>query len=95
MKRSRVRAHLIVRGIVQGVFFRANMRRIAREAGVTGWVRNLPDGRSVEAVTEGEWDAVKRVLCWALEGPPAARVDEYHVEFTEPTGEYTDFTIRY
>lgn len=90
-----VRAHLIVRGRVRGVFFRATMREVALEAGVNGWVRNLPDGRSVEAVIEGPWEAVRRVLCWAMEGPPAARVEEYHVEFEPARGDLRGFVIRY
>lgn len=92
---ERVRAHLIVKGRVQGVFFRANMARRAREEGVTGWVRNLPDGESVEAVLEGPRDAVERVVCWALHGPPAARVRSVSVEFEDYRGEFTEFTIRY
>lgn len=90
-----VRAHLIVKGLVQGVFFRANMTRKARSEGVKGWVRNLPDGMTVEAVLEGPRDAVERVICWALRGPPAARVDSLQVEFLPYTGEFDDFTIRY
>ncbi len=90
-----VRAHLLVRGRVQGVFFRANMKRVAEENGVTGWVRNLPDGESVEAVLEGPRDAVERVICWSLRGPPAARVVEVHVRFEEYRGEFTGFSIRY
>jgi acylphosphatase len=90
-----VRAHLIVRGRVQGVFFRANMREKAIEAGVKGWVRNLPDGVSVEAVLEGPREAVERVICWALRGPPLARVRELHVEFQEYRGEFYTFEIRY
>ncbi|MEB3852034.1 MAG: acylphosphatase [Desulfurococcales archaeon] len=90
-----VRAHLIVRGLVQGVFFRANMRRVALENGVTGWVRNLPDGRTVEAVLEGPREAVERVVCWSLRGPPLARVAEARVEFQEYRGEYSTFEIRY
>ena len=89
------RAHLLVRGKVQGVFFRANMRSLALELGVKGWVRNLPDGRSVEAVLEGERSAVERVICWALRGPPLARVRELHVEFEEYKGEFDTFEIRY
>ena len=90
-----IRAHLRVQGIVQGVFFRANMRRIARQHGVTGWVRNLPDGYTVEAVLEGERSAVEKVICWSLRGPPAARVERIEVEFSDYKGEFGDFQIRY
>ncbi len=90
-----VRAHLIVRGRVQGVFFRANMKKEADSNNVKGWVRNLPDGRSVEAVLEGRRADVERVICWSLRGPPLARVTELHVEFQEYRGEFDSFTIRY
>jgi len=88
-----VRAHLLVRGRVQGVFFRASMRRVAEELGVRGWVRNLPDGVTVEAVLEGPREAVERVICWSLRGPPAARVVELQVRFEEPRGEPPGFRI--
>jgi acylphosphatase len=92
---EKVRAHLKVWGIVQGVFFRANMRRVAIDNGVTGWVRNLPDGYTVEAVLEGDRDKVERVVCWALHGPPAARVEGLTVEFSEYKGEFDNFRIIY
>ncbi len=90
-----VRAHLIVRGVVQGVFFRANMKRVADEHNVRGWVRNLPDGESVEAILEGRRADVERVICWSLRGPRYARVLEAHVEFQDYRGEFSDFRIRY
>ena len=90
-----VRAHLVVRGIVQGVYFRANMKRVAEENGVTGWVRNLPDGRSVEAVLEGRRRDVERVICWALHGPELAEVEEVSVRFKEYKGEFRGFSIIY
>jgi len=89
-----VRAHIFISGRVQGVFFRSNMRNVASRYGVTGWVRNLPDGR-VEAVLEGREDAVMRVLEWAREGPPLARVDDVEVFWEEYKGEFKDFRIRY
>lgn len=90
-----VRAHLRVHGIVQGVFFRANMKRVAEKHGVSGWVRNLPDGYTVEAVLEGERSAVEKVICWSLRGPPAARVESLEVVFEEYRGEFKGFEIRY
>ncbi len=92
---GKVRAYLLVKGVVQGVFFRANMRRVAMENGVTGWVRNLPDGMTVEAVLEGDRDAVERVICWSLHGPPEAVVEEVSVRFSPYQGEYTGFKIIY
>ncbi len=90
-----VRAHLLVHGRVQGVFFRANMKRVAEEHGVSGWVRNLPDGRTVEAVLEGPRDRVEKVICWSLHGPPAARVEAVEVRFEPYRGEFQGFRIVY
>lgn len=70
-------------GRVQGVGFRYALRREAQRAGVQGWVRNRHDG-SVEAVIQGEADAVARIVAWARRGPPAARVDELHETDPEP-----------
>ncbi|RLE60332.1 MAG: acylphosphatase [Thermoprotei archaeon] len=91
---ANVRAHIFVSGIVQGVFFRATMREVARKYGVTGWVRNLPDGR-VEAVLEGPEEAVKKVIEWAHRGPPLARVEKVEVKWEEYKGEFKDFNIRW
>jgi len=82
---SRTRAHVFVSGRVQGVYFRATTREQAREAGIDGWVRNLPDGR-VEAVFEGPEDAVDAMLDFCREGSPAANVADVEVEFEEPEG---------
>lgn len=70
-------------GRVQGVFFRDDCRREAVAAGVDGWVRNRPDGR-VEAVFEGEPDAVDRLVSWCRTGPPSARVTGIEVVDEEP-----------
>jgi len=77
---------------VQGVFFRAHMREKAEEAGVAGWVRNNPDG-SVEAVLEGELPSVMRVVCWALRGPPLARVEKVVLEWQSYVGEFDRFEV--
>jgi acylphosphatase len=66
---------LVVTGHVQGVFFRASMREEAERLGVTGWVRNEPDG-SVAAHLEGPADAVAALVEWSSQGPPRARVEE-------------------
>ncbi len=89
-----VRAHIFVRGFVQGVGFRWSMQRVARELGVTGWVRNLSDGR-VEAVVEGPRDRVERLIAWARRGPRGAWVEGVDVQWEEYRGEFSDFTIRY
>ncbi len=82
---ERVRAHVLVSGKVQGVYYRASTRDAAREAGVDGWVRNLRDGR-VEAVFEGDEAAVESVVEWCHDGSPAASVDDVTVEYEAPEG---------
>lgn len=80
------RVRVVVRGLVQGVYFRAETERLARSRGVAGWVRNVPDG-SVEAVFEGEDGAVERMVEWCRRGPRGARVDAVEVSREEPRGE--------
>jgi acylphosphatase len=87
------RIHIYVSGDVQGVLFRHHARERALEFGVTGWVRNLPDGR-VEAVLEGKDGAIDRMIAFCREGPPSAHVTK--VEFKEEswTGEFKDFIVK-
>ena len=82
---SVIRRKLVVQGHVQGVFFRETTRRRALAAGVAGWARNLSDG-TVEAVFEGESDAVERLIEFCREGPRGARVDWVDVASEEPEG---------
>jgi len=82
---NRIRAHVFVSGRVQGVYYRASTRERARELGVDGWVKNLADGR-VEAVFEGEADAVESMIEWCHTGSPSARVDGVETEYSDPTG---------
>jgi len=82
---------VVIRGRVQGVFFRVGCAERARAAGVTGWVRNRPDG-SVEALLQGEATAVEAVLAWCRTGPPGARVDAIDVVPT-PASQAASFTI--
>lgn len=86
------RAHVMVAGRVQGVFFRASTRDMARAFGLRGWVRNLPDG-GVEAVFEGEREQVEVAVAWCRTGPPAARVGHCDVIWEEPRGE-ASFAVR-
>lgn len=88
-----VQAHAHVSGRVQGVFFRSSTRDKARELGLTGWVRNLPDGR-VEAVFEGEESRVREVIDWCHKGPNYASVSDVQVRFDKATGEFNRFEIR-
>ena len=88
----RVAQRLIVSGRVQGVGFRYFTREVAAREGLTGWVRNLPDGR-LEAYVEGERDAVTRVERAIRQGPRGARVDHVRAEMEEPIGGYSGFEI--
>jgi acylphosphatase len=87
-------AHVTILGRVQGVNFRYYTVRKARELGVTGWVRNLHDGR-VEATFEGDESSVREVVDWCHHGPPSARVIEVTVEWEPPTGSYKEFDVRW
>ncbi|MBZ2198603.1 acylphosphatase [Occultella gossypii] len=89
---STIARQFVVHGRVQGVGFRYRCVRAATAAGVTGWVRNRPDG-SVEAHVEGPADAVEQVLAWARVGPEQAHVDSVEVDEVAPAG-HRDFTVR-
>ncbi|RLE13968.1 acylphosphatase [Candidatus Aerophobetes bacterium] len=88
------RVYILVEGRVQGVFFRATARDVARSLKVKGWVRNRWDGK-VEMVVEGEEDAVNRMISWCHKGPPGAVVTGVKVERQDFKEEFDDFSIRY
>jgi acylphosphatase len=88
----RVRAKLLVKGVVQGVNFRYYTRREALRLNVTGWVRNLPDG-SVAAVLEGEEEDTQALIRWCRQGPPSAEVQSLIVQPEEYRGEFESFSI--
>jgi len=87
------RLHLWISGRVQGVFFRGAAADEARTLAITGWARNLADGR-VEMVAEGRRRALSALMAWAHEGPPAARVTRVEVEWSEFRREFSDFRVR-
>lgn len=89
---SQKRLHLIVRGRVQGVFFRASAQREARRLGLTGWAQNRRDS-SVEVVVEGPEDELREFLGFCNRGPSAARVDKVDVRWRGYTGEFPEFRI--
>jgi len=89
-----VRAHLSISGIVQGVCFRAYTQETAQGLGLTGWVRNLHDGR-VEVIADGPKDKIQELIEWCHKGPPGAAVDNVEIEWMNATNEFKDFEIRY
>jgi acylphosphatase len=88
----KARAHIVVSGRVQGVFFRDHTRRWAGSLGLTGWVRNLWDGR-VEVLTEGEKDRIETLISRLKQGPPLAQVEDVNVTWEEFLDEFVDFLI--
>lgn len=87
-----VRVRVTMYGIVQGVAFRYHTRHRAMELGVTGWVRNLPDG-SVEGLFEGDDTVVQALVEWCRYGPPAAQVEKIDIRHEEYIGDFASFTI--
>jgi acylphosphatase len=87
-----VRRRVIVRGLVQGVFFRDSIRRLAQQHGVSGWAANRADG-ALEAVFEGEADAVERLVAFSRKGPRGAAVESVEVIEEEPEG-LSGFAVR-
>ena len=88
----RIARRFVISGRVQGVGFRWFTKDVAVREGVTGWVKNLPDGR-VEALVEGDAEAVIRVERLLRHGPPGARVQSVATLTEEPSGAYRDFSI--
>lgn len=87
------RAHVWISGRVQGVFFRTYTQEEATKLGLTGWVRNLSDGR-VEAVFEGNPQAIKQIIKWCHHGPSTARVAQVDVNWEQPTQDLNRFETR-
>jgi acylphosphatase len=88
------RAHVMIEGRVQGVFFRHHTQEMAFKLRVKGWVRNRRDG-TVEAVFEGDMERVNEIIEWCHHGPPAAKVIKVHRAWEEYTGEFEDFSVNY
>jgi acylphosphatase len=89
-----IRAHLIIEGRVQGVWFRDSTRTEAIRLGLVGWVKNRYDG-SVEVVAEGPEEKVKELTKWCHYGPPGARVTRVHEIKEGLTGEFDSFRINF
>ena len=92
--KKRAAAQIFVSGRVQGVFYRASTREIALSHHLTGWVRNLSDGR-VEAVFEGEKGDIEKVIEWCRSGPPAAAPSNLEIKWLNYSGSFKDFIMRY
>ena len=86
---------VIVYGYVQGVFFRAFASRRATELGLSGYVRNLPGREAVEVNAEGERKQLEELIGYLKVGPPAARVEKVVTNWSEYTGSYSRFSVRY
>ncbi|MEN8687660.1 MAG: acylphosphatase [Desulfuromonadales bacterium] len=91
---NKARAEVIVHGRVQGVFFRQSTVEMASAIGLTGRVRNCPDG-TVAAIFEGDREKVKEAVAWCHHGPPAARVSNIKVDWQDCFGEFDCFKIDY
>ena len=87
-----IRYRVLISGLVQGVFFRGTCQEVAKEHGVSGWARNLPDG-TVEAVFEGPAEDVRRLVEWSRHGPRDAVVEDVRVQQEPPEG-LSGFEVR-
>ena len=91
---DKARAHAVISGRVQGVFFRLETKHAADGFGVFGWVRNKRDG-TVEAMFEGSEKSVESILEWCKRGPPIAKVTNVDVKWEDYKGEFNSFEITY
>lgn len=86
------RAHVLVSGQVQGVFFRDSTRQKAEELGLSGWVKNVPEGQ-VEALFEGSSESIREMVDWCKEGPQRASVENVDVDFESAGGDLESFEV--
>jgi len=91
---EKARAHIFVEGVVQGVFYRAFTRNVAARLGLSGWVRNLSDGR-VEAVFEGDRGLIEEAVADCRRGPEGAMVRDIEIAWEPASGGKAGFEIRY
>jgi len=90
----KIRAHVVYEGRVQGVFFRVNAKKCADALGVSGWIRNTPEG-NVEAIYEGDEEKVRQAVELCAEKQPFAKVRSKTVDYSSANGEFREFSIRY
>jgi acylphosphatase len=91
---EKARVHVFISGLVQGVFFRWNTKKMADKLQLFGWVRNLPDGR-VEAIFEGNKENIEKMIEWCKKGPSEAIVEKVEIIWEEYKSEYKEFKIIY
>lgn len=89
---KKICAHILVSGIVQGVFFRANTKEKAKELKIKGWVKNLSDGR-VEILAEGDEEKIQMLIEWCWKGPELAKVENVDVSYKKFSGKFNSFEI--
>ena len=94
MMNGKTRVYIIVRGLVQGIFFRVSTKEKAQQLGITGWVRNLDSGK-VEIIAEGEKKKLEELIEWCNKGPSSARIEEVKTEWQLYKAEFENFDIRY
>jgi acylphosphatase len=94
MSNEKIRAHILVFGRVQKVFYRASAKKVADKIGICGWVKNLPDG-SVELLIEGEKEKVEKMIYWCKKGPFLAKVNRAEVDWQDYIGDLKNFQILY
>ncbi|MCG9968650.1 acylphosphatase [Pelotomaculum terephthalicicum JT] len=87
-----VRAHVIISGKVQGVYYRAKAREQALTLKLSGWIKNMPDGR-VEGIFEGGREGVDKMIDWCRQGPARAVVTGLEIKWEEPLGDFSGFMI--
>ncbi len=93
MTDTRERVHVVISGVVQGVYFRSTTESQAERLGLAGWVKNLANG-SVEVVAEGPRPDLQELLAYLRQGPPGARVTNVRVDWSAATGEFKFFEVR-
>lgn len=94
MPSKKAYVHIVISGLVQGVFFRHYTRKYAIQYNLTGWVKNRPDGK-VEAIFEGDELNIELMIDWCRSGPPSAQVTGIDISREEPTNTFPDFRIIY
>lgn len=88
------RVHIIVKGFVQGVFFRSNTKNAATELNLKGYVKNLDNGY-VEVVAEGKEKELNKLIEFCKVGPSFSKVEDVDIKFEKPTKEFNNFEVRY